>query len=108
MDEIDQVEKLRKRSNLQKSKEEQQDFKWLMESKQGRRVARWILDKAGIHRTTFRTNSEMPFLEGQRNLGLMLMSAISQHNPTGFILMLQEQLDDDRISSTSNDRNNDK
>ena len=104
MENIERREQERNKQALMQRREESEDFKWLMKTKQGRRVARWVLDKAGLYRTTFRLNSEMQFLEGQRNLGLMFVAAIAEHSPDGYLTMLKEQIEDDRFSNTRSDR----
>lgn len=70
---------------------EADDFAWLMSHKQGRRIVRRLLDKAGIYRTTFTGDERGAFLEGMRNMGLMLLADVQAHAGRGdFILMLQE------------------
>lgn len=67
------------------------DFRWLMTSKRGRRIVwRW-LERTGVYRSSFTGNSTTFFNEGQRNVGLMLMSMINEHAPEQYPVMLQEQ-----------------
>ena len=66
------------------------DIKWLMSSKQGRRIVWRLLDKAGVFRTSFTGNSETFFKEGMRNMGLFLVAEVMAHSPETFALMLQE------------------
>jgi hypothetical protein len=68
------------------------DFKWLMESKRGRRLMWRLLDKAGCFRSSFDTSAlRMAMLEGQRNYGLTWLNEIMAHAPDKFELMLTEQ-----------------
>ncbi|CAB4124532.1 hypothetical protein UFOVP65_11 [uncultured Caudovirales phage] len=72
---------------------EQEDFKWLMGSKRGRRIVWRLLERTGVYRSSFTGNSETFFREGQRNVGLMLMAQINEHAPDQYALMLKEQTD---------------
>jgi hypothetical protein len=69
---------------------EANDWKWLMSSKQGRRIAWRLLDKAGVYRTSFTGNSETFFKEGMRNMGLFIVAEIQAHSPEAYALMLTE------------------
>lgn len=69
-----------------------EDVKWLMSSPRGRRLAWWLLEKAGVNRTSFNNSgSVMAFNEGQRNMGLMLQAQIVENCPEAFLTMLDEQ-----------------
>lgn len=70
------------------------DFKWLMDDKRGRRVVWGLLERTGVFRSSFTGNSETFFLEGQRNVGLMLMAQIHEASAEKYTLMLKEQKDD--------------
>lgn len=69
---------------------EANDIKWLMSSKQGRRVMWRRLERAGVFRTSFTGNSETFFKEGMRNMGLLDIADITTHAPEGYALMLTE------------------
>lgn len=77
---------------------EVEDFKWLMGNKQGRRFVWRLLEKAGVFRTTFRLNNEMAFLEGMRNMGLILMADISEICPEKYHIMVKEADDNAKRS----------
>lgn len=69
---------------------EADDIKWLMDRKQGRRILWRQLDRAGIFRSSFNTNSmAMAFNEGQRNEGLKLLAQIMQYAPDRYVEMTQ-------------------
>lgn len=72
---------------------EVEDFKWLMGNKQGRRFVWRMLDKAGVFRSTFRLNNEMAFLEGMRNMGLILITDIHEVCPEKYQVMVKEAED---------------
>lgn len=68
-----------------------EDIKWLMSGKRGRRIVWGLLEQTGVFRSSFRLNNEMAFLEGQRNVGLILLALIHEHSPDAYVTMLKEQ-----------------
>lgn len=71
---------------------EAEDIKWLMNSKRGRRIARRILERAGVFQLSFNTNAlTMAFAEGRRNEGLALMAVITEHCPERYTEMMKEK-----------------
>lgn len=73
-----------------RAQQDAEDFKALMATGAGRRFIWRVLDRCGVFRTTFRPNSEAAFLEGQRNIGLMLWAEIVEHTPEQLQQLLQE------------------
>lgn len=72
-------------------KTEAGDVRWLMSSKQGRRIVWRLLDRSGVYRLSFNTNSmTMAFAEGARNEGLRLTSLIHAHCADMYPIMLKE------------------
>lgn len=70
---------------------EAEDVKWLMSSKRGRRMVWRQLERAGVFRLSFNTNSmTMAFAEGARNEGLRLLSLIHAHCAELYTTMLKE------------------
>lgn len=68
------------------------DLQWLMEHPEGRRFMWWLLERAGVYRTTFDANATvMAFREGHRNLGVMLEAECRTHVLERYIQMLKEQ-----------------
>ena len=84
-----QREEAKKRAKLA-ADVEVEDFKWLMGNKQGRRIVWRLLERTGVYRTSFRLNNEMAFLEGQRNVGLILIDLIHANSPEMYLTMLKE------------------
>lgn len=72
---------------------EQEDFKWLMGNKRGRRIVWRLLERTGVYRSSFTGNSETFFREGMRNVGLTLLAQIHEITPDQFAVMLKEQQD---------------
>ncbi len=66
------------------------DIKWLMSSPRGRRIIWWLLDIAGVHRTSAPCDAGMAFREGGRNIGLQVHARVIEHCPDAYIQMLQE------------------
>lgn len=70
------------------NKSEASDIEWLMSSSRGRRIVWRQLERAGVFRTSFNTNSmAMAFAEGAKNEGLRLLSMLP---PESYVLMLKE------------------
>ena len=70
---------------------EESDFKWLMGSKRGRRIVWRLLEKAGVFRSVFNTNSmAMAFAEGGRNYGLHTVALIHTLCPELYPVMVKE------------------
>lgn len=70
---------------------ERSDTEWLMGDERGRRIARGLLAKAGVWRSSFSSDSLlMAFREGARSHGLELLARIDRHTPEKYQLMLQE------------------
>jgi len=72
---------------------EQEDFKWLMGNKRGRRIGWRLLERTGVYRSSFTGNSETFFREGMRNVGLTLLAQVHEITPDQFAVMLKEQND---------------
>lgn len=71
------------------------DFRFIMRSKQGRRFLWRLLDRTGVYRTTFRPNSEMAFLEGVRSVGVSVLTDMHRLALNESLLMMQEMQADD-------------
>jgi hypothetical protein len=70
---------------------ENDDVKWLMGTKRGRRIVWRQLDRAGVFRISFSTNAmAMAFAEGSRNEGLRLLALIHSLCPDLYVQMVRE------------------
>ena len=66
------------------------DMRGVMSSLEGRRFMwRW-LSECGVFKSSFTGNSQTFFLEGQRNIGLMMLTDINESDPTSYVTMLTE------------------
>lgn len=71
---------------------EQNDLRWVMSTKQGRRFVYRLLSRAGVFQSSFNTNNAvMAFNEGNRNAGLQLLTDIMEACPERYTEMLTEQ-----------------
>lgn len=67
-----------------------EDLKWVMSNKRGRRFVWRLMERTGLYRTSFTGNSTTFFNEGQRNIGLFLVSEIHEACPDQYTLMVKE------------------
>jgi hypothetical protein len=75
---------------------EADDIKWLMNNKRGRRIARRLLDHAGVFNLSFNTTAmTMAFNEGRKNEGLRLLALVHEFCPEQYTLMMQESAKND-------------
>lgn len=84
---------------------EDEDLKWLMASKRGRRIVWRLLEVAGVFRISFNTNAmQMAFNEGNRNYGNKLLNSIHMLSPELYPVMVREALNgrDDGNGKQSN------
>lgn len=78
--------------------QENDDLKWLMNAKRGRRIMHRLLDRAGVFQLSFNTNAmTMAFNEGRRNEGLALTHKLMAACPAQWALMLKENTDKDLL-----------
>jgi len=70
---------------------EDDDLKWLMNSRRGRKVVWGILERAGVYRVSFSINAlEMAFAEGRKNEGLRTLDRIHTVCPQLYAPMIKE------------------
>ena len=87
----------RQKAIKRRAREEAEDFKWLLSSRRGRRIVWRFLDRAGVFRLSFNTNSmTMAFNEGNRNEGLRILAQIHTLCPELYPVMVKEQIHDNR------------
>lgn len=86
------------RNRLAKDTEES-DFKWLMGSKRGRRIVWRLLDRAGVFRSSWNTNSmTMAFVEGTKNEGYRTLAMIHSLCPELYSAMVKENANEQRTA----------
>jgi hypothetical protein len=82
--------KAAKAKEKQQSEIELDDYRFLLQTKQGRRVFWKLLTDCGVFKTSFTGNSQTFFLEGQRNIGLKVLNTINEAMPEAYLLMMNE------------------
>lgn len=72
------------------------DMRWVLSDRRGRRVLWELLGMGQVFGSTFNTNAlSMGFAEGQRRVGLEILSRISEADPAAFAEMQLEQLQEE-------------
>lgn len=56
----------------------------------GRRILWWVLEEAGIYRSSFTGNNTTFYNEGMRQVGLLLLGKIVEAKPEAMIQMMTE------------------
>jgi hypothetical protein len=79
------VQKLRRRRQ-----QELNDVRAVLSTREGRRMFWRYLDFCGVYRTSFQGQFQTFFNEGQRNVGLVLLSDVNEADPKAHALMLEE------------------
>ncbi len=70
---------------------ELEDLRKVMSTRYGRKWVYRLIERAGIHRTTFRESpTESAFLEGQRDFGIFVEAEINEACPSHYLTMLKE------------------
>ena len=83
--------KTRNRRERRSRARELDDLRWVMADPKGRRIVWALLVKAGISRISFSSDAlQMAFLEGSRNLGLMLQADVLEACADLYLLAMDE------------------
>lgn len=86
----EQVKRAEKKEAF-KSNQNVDDMRFVLASAQGRRVLRKYLEACGVFRTSFSENvNQTLFLEGQRNVGLMLLNDINAADVMAYVKIMNE------------------
>jgi hypothetical protein len=73
----------------------EQDLKWMVGHKSGRRFVWWLMAEAGVFRNPWRAGvSEMAFAAGNMNIGQRLLAEVFAIAPGAFNEMLKESQED--------------
>lgn len=81
--------KIEKEKQKFKQDSDDNDLRFLLSTDQGRRFIWGMLEKCGVFKSSFTGSSETFFLEGQRNIGLKLMSDIMRVDPESYLKMIK-------------------
>ena len=70
---------------------EESDFRWLMNSRRGRRIVWRLLEQSGVFRSSYSpTAMQMAFNEGHRNYGNRTLALIHQYCAELYSIMVKE------------------
>lgn len=84
-----QVKKAKRAEKTDREKE-LDDLRFVLGTPQGRRVLHRVLSQCGVYRPSFTGNRFGDFNEGQRNIGLYLLSEITEAKESRLYQMQQE------------------
>lgn len=71
-------------------RQEMADLRELLSTPAGRRFFWRYLTYTGVYQISFTGSSETFFREGRRDVGLKMLADITEADPDGFILLMQE------------------
>jgi hypothetical protein len=74
-----------------KRQRDEDDLKWVLSDKRGRRMLASVLAVTGLYQGSFTGNSETFFREGRRSVGLQLLERVNAADPEAYLKMLKEQ-----------------
>lgn len=77
--------------------QELEDTKWILSTRQGRRFFWKLLTQCHVFETSFTGNSQTFFNEGERNVGLKLISDLNESDPDAYLKMLKESKGDANV-----------
>lgn len=104
---LEQEEKKRKESEAEKKRTRQRelsDIRAVLDKPAGRRFIWRLLSIAGITRSVFTQNAmQTAFLEGQRNLGLLLLEDINEAETHAFAQMQEEYISEQKSKKEARD-----
>ena len=71
-------------------------FQWLLSDRRGRGLAWWLMQEAGLYRTSFTGDpATTAFQEGRRDIGLKVLHRVHEAVPDAYAQMINEQRDGD-------------
>ena len=99
------------RRERDRAKRDTADLRWIMSDPRGRRFIWRLLGITGIFRSSFTGNSETFFREGERNVGLKLLTDVTRDANDFYLTAQQEAADeakrDAAVDETTNEELND-
>ncbi|HKI62886.1 MAG TPA: hypothetical protein VKA31_11385 [Mariprofundaceae bacterium] len=80
----EQVKKRKSKAQLEQERQDE-DLRKVLETYEGRSFIWWLLENAGIYRTTFSVEpNEAAFNEGIRQIGLLTLSRVDEVAPNAY------------------------
>jgi hypothetical protein len=90
--ELDDARKVGKKEHLQKLRyrQDKSDIAFILSHAEGRRFYWGLMKQCGIFKSSFTGNNTTFFNEGERNIGLKLLSDLNEIAPEAYVLMIKE------------------
>lgn len=82
-------------------KQELEDVKWILSTRQGRRHYWRMLRETHMFETSFTGNNTTFFNEGERNVGLKMMNDLMAAEPSAYLQMVREAQDEEHGDGSS-------
>jgi len=81
--------------------------RFVLQHAQARQFVWWVLEQCGLFRVSFSGNSSTFFAEGERNIGLKIVSQLDGVSPTAFPkMMLDMASEEEARKSIGKDQSN--
>lgn len=92
MAESDDEDKLKRKASIAtvRRRRELEDVALVLSSVEGRRFYWRMLERCGIHKSSFTGNNTTFFNEGERNIGLLLLADLEEADPDAYVKCLKE------------------
>ena len=92
MSATDEPEKLERRKTISRisARRDLEDVAFVLSTVEGRRCYWGLMRRCGIHRSSFTGNNTTFFNEGERNIGLQMLSDLEEADPTAYAKCLSE------------------
>lgn len=75
--------------------------RFVLSNPRARRFLWWVLEQCGLFRASFSGNSSTFFAEGERNIGLKIISQLDGVNPTAFPKLMFDMAADEEARRAS-------
>lgn len=97
MSDLSDPQKLKRRESLDNihRRQELNDIAHVLSTLTGRRFFWRLLQRCGVFKSSFTGNNTTFFNEGERNIGLILLTDLNEADPNAYMLMIQESRIDD-------------
>lgn len=94
------------RRERDRAKRDTADLRWIMSDPRGRRFIWRLLGITGIFRSSFTGNSETFFREGERNVGLKLLTEVTRDANDLYLTAQQEAADEAKRDAAADETTN--
>lgn len=74
---------------------EEDDLRFVLSSRQGRRLLWRVISECGVFKLSYTGSADTNFNEGQRNMGLKIMTMIDEADKNAVSVMMKESKEDE-------------